>query len=114
QAEADLNIVAAELARQYPGINDGLRFKLAKPGLVGNMIGGPAKAFAFGVLILAALVLLVACTNLASMFTARAIDRQREVAVRLAIGAGRGRVVRQVLTETERCGAPPPHGAAAA
>ena len=100
QAEADLNIVAAELARQYPGVNDGLRFKLAKPGLVGNMIGGPAKAFAFGVLILAALVLLVACTNLASMFTARAIDRQREVAVRLAIGAGRGRVVRQVLTET--------------
>ena len=100
QAEADLNVVAAELARQYPGINDGLRFKLAKPGLVGNMIGGPAKAFAFGVLILAALVLLVACTNLASMFTARAIDRQREVAVRLAIGAGRGRVVRQVLTET--------------
>src|SRR5437016_1190183 len=100
QAEADLNVVAAELARQYPGINDGLRFKLAKPGLVGNMIGGPAKAFAFGVLILAALVLLVACTNLASMFTARATERQREVAVRLAIGAGRGRVVRQVLTET--------------
>src|SRR5882762_632037 len=100
QAEADLNAVAAEMARQYPDVNDGLHFKLAKPGLIGNMIGGPAKAFAFGVLILAALVLLVACTNLASMFTARATERQREVAVRLAIGAGRGRVVRQVLTET--------------
>jgi macrolide transport system ATP-binding/permease protein len=100
QAEADLNAVAAEMARQYPDINDGLHFKLSKPGLIGNMIGGPAKAFAFGVLMLAALVLLVACTNLASMFTARATDRQREVAVRLAIGAGRGRVVRQVLTET--------------
>jgi predicted permease len=100
QAETDLNTIAAELARQYPDVDDGLRFKLAEPGLVGNMIGGPAKAFAFGVLILAGLVLLVACTNLASMFTARAADRQREVAVRLAIGAGRTRVVRQVLTET--------------
>jgi macrolide transport system ATP-binding/permease protein len=100
QAEADLNVVAAEMARQYPDINDGLQFKLAKPGLIGNMIGGPAKAFAFGVLMFAALVLLVACTNLAGMLAARAADRQREVAVRLAIGAGRGRVVRQVLTET--------------
>jgi predicted permease len=100
KAEADLNAVAAEMARQYPDVNDGLHFKLAKPGLIGNMIGGPAKAFAFGVLMLAALVLLVACTNLASIFTARAAERQREVAVRLAIGAGRGRVVRQVLTET--------------
>jgi macrolide transport system ATP-binding/permease protein len=99
-AEADLNVVAAEMARQYPDINDGLQFKLAKPGLIGNMIGGPAKAFAFGVLMLAALVLLVACTNLAGMLAARAADRQREVAIRLAIGAGRGRVVRQVLTET--------------
>jgi predicted permease len=99
-AEADLNVVAAEMARQYPDINDGLQFKLAKPGLIGNMIGRPAKAFAFGVLMLAALVLLVACTNLAGMLAARAADRQREVAIRLAIGAGRGRVVRQVLTET--------------
>jgi len=99
QAEADLNAIATEMARQYPDVNDGLQFKLAKPGLVGNMIGGPARAFAFGVLILAALVLLAACTNLASMFTARATDRERDLAVRLAIGAGRGRVVRQVLTE---------------
>jgi predicted permease len=100
QAEADLNAVASQMAREYPDVNDGLQFKLAKPGLIGNMIGGPAKAFAFGVLTLAALVLLVACTNLASMFAARSAERQREVAVRLAIGAGRGRVVRQILTET--------------
>ncbi|HEY6386227.1 MAG TPA: ABC transporter permease [Candidatus Acidoferrum sp.] len=99
QAEADLNAIAAEMARHYPDVNDGLQFKLAKPGLVGDTIGVPAKAFAFGVLILAALVLLAACTNLASMFTARATDRERDLAVRLAIGAGRGRIVRQVLTE---------------
>ena len=94
QAESDLNAIATEMTRRYPDVNDGLQFKLAKPGLVGNMIGGPAKAFAFGVLILAALVLLAACTNLASMFTALATDRERDLAVRFAIGAGRGRVVR--------------------
>src|SRR6266403_2320720 len=100
QAEADLNSIATELTRRYPSENDGLHFKLTKPGLIGDLIGSPAKAFALGVLALAALVLLAACTNLASMFTARATDRQRELAVRLAIGAGRARVIRQVLTET--------------
>ncbi len=100
QAEADLNAIAVELAHEYPDVNDRLHFSLAKPGLIGNMVGGPTKAFAFGVLILAALVLLAACTNLASMLAARAVDRQRELAIRLAIGAGRGRVVRQVLIET--------------
>lgn len=100
QAEANLNTIGAELARQYPLVDAGLEFKLAKPGLVGDLIGSPAKAFTLGVLGLAALVLLAACTNLASLLTARTTDRQRELAVRLAIGAGRGRIVRQVLTET--------------
>lgn len=100
QAEANLNSIAVEMTRQFPNENDGLHFQLTKPGLIGDLVGAPAKAFALGVLILACLVLLAACTNLASMFTARATDRQRELAVRLAIGAGRGRVVRQVLTET--------------
>jgi predicted permease len=100
QATANLNGIADELARQYPTMNDGLQFKLAKPGLVGDAIGGPARTFGFGVLGLAGLVLLAACTNLASLLTARAADRQREIAIRLSIGASRGRVVRQVLTET--------------
>ena len=100
RAEANLNSIAVEMTRQFPNENDGLHFKLTKPGLVGDLIGAPAKAFALGVLILACLVLLAACTNLACMFTARASDRQRELAVRVAIGASRGRVVRQVLTET--------------
>ncbi len=99
QAEANLNTVAAELAREYPAENTGLAFRLAKPGLIGNMIGSPAKAFTLGVLFLAALVLLAACANLASLLTARTTDRRRELAIRLAIGASRGRVIRQVLTE---------------
>jgi predicted permease len=100
QAEADLNSIAAELVREYPAENEGLRFRLAKPGLIGNWLGGPARTFALGVLALASLVLLAACTNLASMLAARATERHRELAIRLAIGAGRGRVVRQVLIET--------------
>jgi len=100
QAEADLNTLAAELILQYPKENDRLHFRLSKPGLIGDLVGGPAKAFTIGLLLLAALVLLAACTNLASMLTARATDRQREFAIRLAIGADRGRVLRQLLTET--------------
>jgi len=100
QTEADLNTIAAELILQYPKENDRLHFRLSKPGLIGDLVGGPAKAFTLGLLLLAALVLLAACTNLASMLTARATDRQREFAIRLAVGADRGRVLRQLLTET--------------
>ncbi|HXJ94304.1 MAG TPA: ABC transporter permease [Terriglobia bacterium] len=100
KALANLNTIAAELAREHPENNEGLQFKLAKPGLAGDYIGGPARAFTLGVLGLAALVLLAACANLASLLTARAADRQREIAIRLSIGAKRSRVVRQVLTET--------------
>jgi len=100
QATANLNAVAADLARQYPSPNEGMQLKLTRPGMLGDLVGGPAKAFAVGVLLLAALVLLAACTNLASLLTARASDRQREIAIRLSLGATRGRLVRQLLTET--------------
>ncbi len=86
RAEADLNVIAADLAREYPSANKGLQFKLARPGLVGDALRGPVKALAAGVLGLAALVLLTACANLASLLMARAADREREIAIRLAIG----------------------------
>lgn len=100
QATANLNTIAVALEREYPAVNEGMRFKLARPGLAGDIIGGPVRAPLWGVLALSALVLFTACANLISMIIARGADRQRETAIRLSVGATRGRIVRQVLTET--------------
>jgi predicted permease len=100
QATDDLNRIAADLARRYPDPDQGLRMKLAAPGLIGSSMRGPVRLFTAGLLLLAGLVLLTACSNLAGLMLARATDRQRELAIRTSIGAGRGRIVRQLLTET--------------
>jgi predicted permease len=100
QAENNLNAIAADLAREYPNEDSRLKIKLTQPGLAGDTLGAPVRAFAIGVLVLAGLVLLAACTNLAALLTARGADRQREMAIRLSIGATRWRIIRQVLTET--------------
>lgn len=99
-AAADLNAVAAGLAKTYPDDDEGLKFTLAHPGLVGDLLGGPARAFLTGLMLLAGLILLAACANLGSLFAARAADRAREVAMRLALGSRRGLILRQLLTES--------------
>ena len=99
QATADLNTVAAYLKKTYPKDDDGLSFKLARPGLAGNMLGGPVRAFLAGLTALAALILLAACANLGSLFAARAADRSKEIALRLALGSSRKRILRQLFTE---------------
>ncbi|MGB8260287.1 MAG: ABC transporter permease [Terracidiphilus sp.] len=99
EASADLNALAAWLSKTYPGDDDGLKFTLARPGLIGDMLGGPARAFMTGLMALAGLILLAACANLGSIFAARASDRAKEVALRLALGSRRGRILRQLLTE---------------
>jgi predicted permease len=99
QATEDLNSLAAWLARTYPGDDDGVKFSLARPGLIGDMLGGPARAFMGGLMLLAGLILLAACANLGSLFAARAADRAKETALRLALGSRRGSILRLMLTE---------------
>lgn len=77
-----------------------MKLTLSPMGLLGNTLREPLRAFAGGVMLLAALVLLAACANLAVLQTARAVDRERDLAIRLSIGASRGRIVRQVMTES--------------
>jgi predicted permease len=100
QAESALNSIAHQLADEYPKNNAGMKLLLTPPGLAGNYIRGAVIGFAAVLFGVSCLVLLVACTNLASMLLARASDRRKETAIRLAIGAGRGRLVRQLLTES--------------
>jgi predicted permease len=100
QAEASLNAVAAELARQYPEMHEGLRVSVSPPGLVGNMLRGPIVGFSGALLGVAGLVLLLACTNLTGLLLARSTDRRRETALRLSLGAARSDLVRRALVES--------------
>jgi predicted permease len=99
-AASDLNTIAAGLARAYPKEDDGLKFTLAKPGLAGDTLGKPARAFMAGLMGLAGLILLAACANLGSLFAARTADRSREIAVRMALGSRRKLILRQLFTES--------------
>jgi predicted permease len=99
QVQAELDTIAARIARQYPKDEEKLSFKLTRPGLMGDFFGAPARGFLAGVLGLAGIVLLAACANLGGLFAARTADRTREIAIRMAIGSSRWRVVLQILAE---------------
>ena len=98
-ATSDLNAIAASLAKSYPKADDGLKFALTRPGLVGDTLGRPARAFMAGLMLLAGLILLAACANLGSLFAARAADRSLEIALRMALGSRRQLILRQLFTE---------------
>jgi predicted permease len=99
QAIADLNSIGSYLEKTYPKDDASMTYSLARPSLAGDMLGPPVKGFMTGMMLLAGLILLAACANLGSLFAARAADRSREVALRLALGSSRKRVLRGVLTE---------------
>lgn len=100
QADAELAGIARQLAKEYPESDHGLTLRLAQPGFLGDLMGGPMHAFLGGVMLLASLVLLAACANLGGIFAARTADRARELGIRIAIGSSRVRLLRGLLTET--------------
>lgn len=97
QAQADMNAVADRLAQQYPDSNEDTRLRLVplQEEIVGNV-----KPVLFMLLGATALVLLTACSNVGNLLLGRAITRRKEMSTRLALGASRFRIARQVLTET--------------
>jgi predicted permease len=98
QATENLSAISATLAKEHPQTDTGLPLRLVRPGLGGDT-GDVIRGFLYSVTGLALLVLGAACSNLASLFAARAADRSRELALRVALGASRWRVMRQLLTE---------------
>ena len=99
QAVADLNSIGSALEKSYPKEDALMNFSLERSGLPGGSFSTAIQAFVGGLMLLAGLILLAACANLGSLFAARAADRSREVALRLALGAGRSRILRQLFTE---------------
>jgi predicted permease len=99
QAIADLNSVGASLEKAYPKDDAKMSFKLARPSLYGDFIGRPLRRFMTALMLLSGLILLAACANLGSLFAARASDRSREIALRLALGSSRKRILRGLFAE---------------
>jgi predicted permease len=97
QARAELDAIALDLEREHPAENAKVGATLID---MRDEVGSQSRLLLFTLLGASACILLIACTNLASLLIARASARERELAVRTALGAGRERLVRQLLTES--------------
>ncbi len=96
QANAELNLLAAQVARAYPDTNTGVG---ASARLLSESVTGPFRQPLVVLLIAVACVLLIACANVANLLLAQTASRQREFAIRVALGASRTQLIRQTLGE---------------
>ncbi|HUF11520.1 MAG TPA: ABC transporter permease, partial [Longimicrobiales bacterium] len=97
QANGEIKGIAEQLARQYPNTN---RDESAEAARMHDLIVGPVRSMLWTLLAAVGVVVLIACANVANLLLVRASVRERELAIRAAMGAGRGRLVVQMVTES--------------